>query len=386
MSIVQKLRRFVGAGANAGILKPLLEDGVWPRGGVNRYVSHGIPKDVLEAFRLNIKSIADWEREFGNAARRYRGMGDKQEVKGYPALASRYRLVAAACAFHAQLVPLDSQRSVAEWRHHCRAAFRAAADSLQPGLTLVTFTFAGGESPGYYRRTTLTPHGTVVLLNSQQSCKEDMFYFTQPMVDMGLNAVLIDTPGTGEAVPEMPYAGVDDILAALDDQIPRLPGAGGVPTLLLGAGVGGAVALHMLAAAPGRFQAAALLSPPYDLQLEHEHLRPWVAAELCAFLGCTTSALPEVLGRVRCAGLASRVTAPVLIVGAGKDRDFPHKQSKQLAKEFGRKRAAYWGFGHATHCAHEKQPQLRARIAQWLGKRVGCEPPRLEYVDDFTDE
>ena len=386
MSFRQTLRNFVGGGGPHPLLRRFLEEGIWPRGGVNRYVSHGIPKDVLENLRPEIRSLKDWERVFTDAARRYRAMGEKQISVGDPSLSSRYFLVAASCAFHAQLLPLENERSVAEMRHFCRAAFRQATDHLQPRLQTIQFPFDRQRSLGYYRCAPQDPQGTVILLNSQQSCKEDMYYFTQPLLDTGLNAVLLDIPGTGEALPDCPYRGPEEILESLDVTLPDLPGATGVPTLLFGVGVGAAVALQMAAKAPERFAAAALLSPPYDLQAEHSKLKPWVSEELAGCLGCLPADLEKELRRFRCAGLHKRIKIPVLIVGAARDRDFPHKQARKLAREFGKSRAEYWGFGHATHGAHEKQPQLRVRLAQWLGKQVGASMARDDYLDDFTDQ
>ena len=197
--------------------------------------------------------------------------------------------------------------------------------------------------------------------------------------------MLIDTPGTGSALPGVTFAGVSGLWVSLRTWLRSVEEAAEVPAMLLGAGVGAAVALHMAAKHPGRFRAVVALSPPYDLQAVADRLKPWVRAELCAFFGCADDGLEGALRMVRCAGIAKRIDCPVLLIGGGKDVDFPNKQARRLADEFGPKHAEYWGSRSATHCCYEKQPQLRLRIAQWLGKHVGSFSERNEFVDPDTD-
>lgn len=384
MALSDKLRDIVRTSGRNHPLIVQLREGEWPRGGVARYTSHGIPRDLLESLGEDINSLTDWDAAWTTASKRYRAWGEKAEHEGDPTLASRYFLVSSACAFHAQLLPVAGSKRKAELLHMCRSAYRKAAPLLGPPAEYTELPF-GKSCITAYLRTADRPRGTVIVLNSHLTCKEDLHYFTPPLLELGLNTVCIDTPGTGACIPGTPYRGSTGIWEPIQAHLARTPGAAHVPVLVLALGVNGALALQLAAAYPDAFRAVALLSPPYDLAAVAPRLLPWVVDELLAYFECSREQLDEALRHVSTKGAAQKTRVPVLIAAGGKDDDFPKKQGKRLADEFGDTGATYWASGSSGHCAYERFPLLRTRVCQWLGRQVGAKSRRRAFESDSSE-
>ena len=265
-------------------------------------------------------------------------------------------------------------------------------DLVDPATIRVEIPFEGSALPAYWHPAAATTDGpapVIVMFNGLDSCKEHMYIsdFWAEMDARGISTLMVDTPGTGEALrlrdltarietEDFAHA-ICDWLAARDDVDPSRIG-------LVGWSLGGYYAPRA-AAFEERIALVVAWGANHDWgqvqrrRLEREGERPvphywdhvmwvWGEDDLDTFI--------EKADGVNLDGVVERITVPFLICHGENDRQIPleyaHRSYEQAVNSPKRELRVFTvDEGGAEHIGLDNLPYVRDFIADWVGETFG---------------
>jgi 2,6-dihydroxypseudooxynicotine hydrolase len=217
----------------------------------------------------------------------------------------------------------------------------------------------------------LTRPPLVLLIAGLDSTKEEFFAAENILLDRGLATFSLDGPGQGETAPalkirpdfEAPVAAVLDLLCARPD-------LDGSRVGLLGVSLGGYYGARAAAFEP-RIRAVVISGGCYDYGAL---IRDRPAHSLATFAyGCgaaTAGEAYEFATRMTLAGVAGRITQPMIVVFGKRDRLVPWQQAVRVSQEA--PNAELWMFEEGNHVCLNLSYRWRPQAADWLAGRLAA--------------
>jgi pimeloyl-ACP methyl ester carboxylesterase len=188
----------------------------------NAYPLIGLkPDDVREAL-THIGSLDrdEWAKAWSDVALGYKSRADREATSDARQAAADYMQAWRLYSFARWPVPNSPGKQQAY--RNALAAFRKAAQFLDPPLEVVRVPFEGNEIVGYLRLPRdARPAPLVFMISALDSRKEDSLERGAAYLERGLAVFAVDMPGTGEAPVNADVGAERMFSAALDALLAR---------------------------------------------------------------------------------------------------------------------------------------------------------------------
>jgi 2,6-dihydroxypseudooxynicotine hydrolase len=250
------------------------------------------------------------------------------------------------------------------------AAMASAHRLLDPAAERIEIPFGGAAMAGHLRRPPgITRPPLVLLIAGLDSTKEEFFAAENVFLARGMATFSLDGPGQGETARalrirpdfEAPVAAALDVLC-------ERPDLDGTRVGMLGVSLGGYYAARAAAFEP-RVRAVVVSGGPYDFGAL---IRGRPPQSLATFVyGCGAGSSEEAYafaGRMTLAGVAERITQPMVVVFGKRDRLVPWQQAAQVAREA--PNAQLWMFDEGNHVCMNITYRWRPQAADWLAGQL----------------
>ena len=341
----------------------------------NRFVANGTDYGDFQATLFRITRWDDWCREWGDTAAHYEQIAESAEDAGNnETAAGAWRR--AALAWHwGKFVFVDHPDEQRAAHDRAVACYRKAAPALTPPAELVHIPYARTTLPAYLRvpgAATATP--VVIMVPGLDSTKEELQATAEYFLARGLATLAIDGPGQGESEYELPIEPAYEkvVTAAVDYLVSRNGTDNSKRIGLFGVSLGGYFAARG-AAYERRITATVSLAGPYRFDLDWDDLPPQTRATFRHRSGAGSEQEARAkAGELTLEDAAKRITAPLLVVGGGRDSIVRAYHQERLAKEApGAELVIYPDGSHGvTNHAYES----RSRMADWLAAHLLADP------------
>ena len=346
---------------------------------VEAAIAHWAPRMTTQGIDLNdftratgrIERWEQWLEVWSELAEIHLGLAGEAELAGRLRTAGEAYVRAALCFHFAKYVwVLDGERN-REATIRARDALYAAHRLLDPSAERIEAAIAGGgvAIANLRRPPGLERPPLVILIPGLDSTKEEFFNFERVFLDRGLATLSLDGPGQGEAGFEAPIrhdyeAAVAAALDALDGRLDLDLGRVGAA----GVSLGGYYAPRAAAFEP-RLRAVAGVSGPRCFGELWEDL-PGLTRD--AFAYYSRSPDPEAARaaamRLDLAGIAARISQPLLVITGKLDRLIPWESTKAVAEEA--PNAEFVLYEEGNHVCNNVAYRYRPLLADWLGERL----------------
>ena len=336
-----------------------------------RLAAMDLPPDTTLAALRKVRAIADWDlawtwaaQRFLSESRTHQRMGRRAEA----ALAQRR----AALAYHiASILIFDDVRKVRTLRDACSTLYAQATRVLQPDVRRVEIWWRAARLPAYLALPDdpTGPAPLVVLLNGSSTSKEETLLWAAPLRARGFAVLALDWPGSGESALTMePTADCDDLTHGLFAFAELDPALDASRVALLGFSLGGAIAARA-AAHDRRVRALVAVTPPYDPRPWFNRTTPLMRRHIATIAGgmeearrlCAEFALP---------GVIEHISAPVLVLGAGRDLIVPPEEGLRYCAAAGARGTLLW-YPDGGHGLYDELEDWMPEVAAWLSDRAG---------------
>lgn len=336
-----------------------------------RFVANGVDYNDFARVTSAIGSWDTWCARWCEAGTVHEKLGRTAVSDGRTRSAGAHLSQAAVYYHFAKFMFVDD---LAQMRAAHQQAVRCLQDALpflDPPGERVEIPFDGAVIAGILRRPARPgPHPVVVLIPGLDSAKEEFRPTEDLFLSRGLATLSVDGPGQGEAEYalairadwEAPGAAILDAVDGLADIDADRIGIWGVS-------LGGYYAARV-ASSDSRVRACITLCGPYSLGDAWDQFPELSRA---AFTVRSKSASGEEAraraSELSMAGLASRITAPMLIVAGQRDRIFPWQDSQRLADEAGGDTELLL-LADGNHGCANVPYQHRPYSADWMASRL----------------
>jgi alpha-beta hydrolase superfamily lysophospholipase len=323
-----------------------------------------------------------WWEEWSAVAERVERSGDEAAAAGHHATAGNYYYTGE------RMVPPGEQKTAMY-----KKALRCFVEGLKrryPNLEIVDVPYEGAPLPAYFLKapaaTGRAP--TVVLFDGLDNCKEMSVLFAGvELAFRGFHTLAIDGPGQGEALRlrnlpsrydyEVPGTAAYEYVAARPDVDPKR-------VAIMAYSAGGYYAPRAAAFEP-RYAACVAWGPHFDYHAVWQ--KRWAAMKKDHNSVATSHfQLPWVLGtkdmdsameklkQFTLAGVADKITCPMLVAWGEEDKLTPREVAHQLYDGVSSKDRTLKIFtpreGGAEHCQVDNRQVGTDYIADWLTKRL----------------
>ena len=339
-----------------------------------RLLALGLPPDVVAAALDRVRSVDQWTEAWTWAANRFLGEARQADITGHPAEAAWARHHAALAYHVATWLTLDDPKALRTLRASSAAIFRRSLPETLPVVSPLSVPWRTHDLPALLAAPA-GPAPVVVLLNGSSTAKEETILWAGAFLAAGLAVVALDWPGTGEAALS---TGVTPDVADLVNPLRRaLAGHRDHARLdpdqiaLVGFSLGAVPAVR-LAAADHRVRAVVAVTPPFDPL-------PWMHGANALLLAQLASAcggyarLWQLAPGFSLRADAARLTAPLLVLGAGRDLLVPPDESLRLARAASEHATLVW-YPRASHGLYEEIADWTELAANWLAVQFGNSP------------
>ena len=301
----------------------------------NAYPLIGLkPDDVREALS-HIASLDrdEWAKAWSDVALRYRSRADGEAASEAKQAAADYMQAWRLYSFARWPVPNSPGKEQAY--RDSLAAFRKAAQFLNPPLEVVRIPFEGKEIVGYLRLPKdARPAPLVFMISALDSRKEDSLERGADYLGRGLAVFAVDMPGTGEA-PIKADVGAERMFSAALDALLARPEIDGSRVVIQGNSWSGFWAAKLAVTERARLRGVVVQGGPVhnyfqaDWQLPalgtREYLFDLFPARASIY---DVSTLEEFLAygpplSLKDGGFLDKLSAPMLLVNGVKDTQVP---------------------------------------------------------------
>jgi dienelactone hydrolase len=302
-----------------------------------RFIANGVDPGDFANVTATITGWDDWCAAWCRGASVHEELGRVALADGR-CLSAGAHLAQAAVYYH--FAKFLFVQDMDQLRDAHRAAVRCLADALpllDPPGERIEIPFDGAMLAGVLRRPPGPgPHPVVILIAGLDSAKEEFRGTEELFLRRGLATFAVDGPGQGEAEYdlamrpdwEVPGAAILDVVAAQ-------PGLDPARTGIWGVSLGGYYAAR-LASGDARVRACIALSGPYSFGGHWDRL-PQLSRDVFRVRSkaSTDQEAQRAADEFTLAGLAGRITAPMLIVAGRQDNIVGWQGARRLAGETG---------------------------------------------------
>jgi dipeptidyl aminopeptidase/acylaminoacyl peptidase len=335
-----------------------------------RFVANGT--DYMD-FQATLQRIARWDewcREWGRTAAAYERLAQRAEQQGRTLTAAGAWRRAALCWHWGKFLFTeypDEQRAAHERTVACYAR---GARALEPPAERVEIPYQSTRLAAYLRLPAGgRPVPAVVMVPGLDSVKEELQATAEYLLRRGLATLAVDGPGQGEAEYELPIEpAYERVVTACFDWLERRPEADPERLGVFGVSLGGYYAARAAAFEP-RARATVALAGPYSFDRGFEQLPVLTRAAFQRRSGATSpEAARERAAALTLAGVADRITAPLLVVFGRLDRIIAASHAERLAAEAPGAELAM--FEDGNHGLTNHVFESRSLMADWLAEHL----------------
>lgn len=350
--------------ASAGIISPVSR---------LRFIYGGIGARQVDATLRRARGLRGWSLSWVRTARQYLSAARAAHSRGDHTEAARCEASAALCFHYAQVFELDDLNRRNHLYRRAAALFRRAAPRLDPPAMRVDIPWRDVSLPGYLRLPTSDggPYPLLVLLNGASTVKEETGHWSDPFLRRGFATLALDTPGSGEVRERVSghpdQVDIGEALIRFAAEHARLDPR---RVALLGASLGGAVAVRLAQATPD-ILAVVALTPPFHPPPYFRHLNAVVRQEIALVTGARDEELDAIAEKMSLIDIAPRLRAPLLVVGAGRDLVVPPQEAWNLYRAAGGPKHLHF-MRQANHVGFSHLPQWSAAAADFLSSVAGA--------------
>lgn len=334
-----------------------------------------------------------WYHEWHRMAAQVEGLAARAAQARYEATARETYL--RACHYHLlaeRFLPMQDDRKLASYQR-ALACFAQVAPRCTPPLERVEIPYEGSALPAYFVPAEGVKNArvpVVIFFDGLDVTKEQLYLIGgRELVKRGVACLLVDGPGTGEAIRlrnlhlrhdyERPASAAIDYLQTRGDSDPERIG-------IMAISLGGYYAPRAAAFEP-RLKACAAWGAIYDY---HEVWQRRIEAskrggsalsvpmfQIQWILGVSTpEGALEKLRAFTLAEVAARITCPFLIVHGEEDAQIPVADAQKLYDAAGSQRKQLKiltaAEGGAAHCQLDNLHMAHYYIFDWLAETLGA--------------
>jgi pimeloyl-ACP methyl ester carboxylesterase len=337
-----------------------------------RFTAQGVDPGDFTRVTAGLERWQDWLGAWCANGDLHAGLARDAEQRGWRRTAGEAWMRAAVSYHFAKFVWMLDMAAHDDAAARAVAAMYEGHRLLGTGAERVEIPFGGACMTGNLRR----PPGVarpplVLLIPGLDSTKEEFFRAENVLLERGLATFSLDGPGQGETAPhvkirpdfEAPVAAALDVLCARPDVDGQRVG-------LLGVSLGGYYGARAAAFEP-RIRAVVLNGGCYDYGELIRHRAPHSFATFRYGAGAATDEEAyQVAGRMTLAGVAERITQPVVVVFGKRDRLVPWQHAARLAEEA--PGAQLWLFEEGNHVCMNLTYRWRPQAADWLADQLAA--------------
>jgi 2,6-dihydroxypseudooxynicotine hydrolase len=337
-----------------------------------RFIANGVDSNDYQRVTARIQTWDDWTREWSLCGAVYEGMGEA-------AVASHQYETAAAHFFHAATAYHFGKFLAVAFPEQLREASARAVSCYQralswfdpPGERIEIDYEPGVTLPGILRKPAhVARPPVVILIPGLDSVKEELHNYSDDFLRRGMATLAIDGPGQGEMEFDYPMrADYEFVIRAAINALERRSDVDAERVGLLGVSLGGYYAPRAAAFEP-RVRAVIALAGPYDVLEAFDQAPELTREAFIARSGATTR--DESLERLRSftlAGVAERVTCPLLVIMGRLDRVIPPANAERLARAVSGP-VDLWLFDDGNHVCNNIPNTHRPQQADWMRQRL----------------
>ena len=344
---------------------------------------------VVQRLHERIGEPQAWWEEWTKVAAQVERAGDAAAAEGRSATAGNCYLRAGNYYYTGERMVPPGEQKLGIYRKALRC-YQEGLKRRCPGIEFVDVPYEGTALPAYFLKSPIADGRapTVVLFDGLDNCKEMSVLFAGlELAFRGFHTLAIDGPGQGEALRlrnlparydyEVPGTAAYEYVASRPDVDPKR-------VAIMAYSAGGYYAPRA-AAFESRYGACIAWGPHYDyhavwakrwaaMKKDHNSVAtshfqlPWV-------LGMPDmETAMEKLKKFTLAGVAHRITCPMLILWGEEDKLTPREVAQQLHDAVGSKDKTLKIFtdqeGGAEHCQVDNRQVGTDYVCDWLAARM----------------
>lgn len=347
---------------------------------VEAAIAHWLPRFIAQGIDYNdfvettgrITRWAEWCTEWQTTAARHEELARAAERRHSPLSAADAWVAAAMCHHFGKFVffeDLDLLRAASD---ATVAAYRRAAPLLEPPAEVVAIPYGEYVLPGYLRR----PRGVdrppvVLLIAGLDSTKEEFHTFTGLFLRRGVATLAFDGPGQGEREFDLPIEPhFEKPVKAVLVWLAGRADLDASRVAVAGVSLGGYYSARA-AAFVSQLTCAVAMGGPYDFGATFDLIPPLSqqAFQVRSHAPDLASARDRAAA-LTLAGVAERISVPLLIIFGKRDRLIPYKDAERLyaAVRSTDKHLALYPEGN--HVVNNMPYAYRPLVADWVADRL----------------
>ncbi len=362
-----------------------------PRSWRSRFEAMGMPAEMVAETLRSVRSFHGWVEAWTATAQHYAGEARRAERDGDELVAAVAFQRAGLCYHVASWFTFENERIARTCRSSGISLFSRSVPLALPDTRRVEVPWRTGMLPAYLT----IPRGVgparplVVLLNGVTTSKEELILWRRAYVDRGMAVLALDWPGTGELVGAgPPDPDHDDLTDGLIDLATHERGLDPTRVALVGFSLGGAMAVRA-ATLDRRIAAVVAVTPPYDIRAWADAVLPLLRDQFGAW-SAEEGRLAQLAEGFALGPAVSRLRAPLLVFGAGRDLLVPPTEAVRLASAYGDNATLVW-YADAGHGLYEVVDGWTADSVLWLNavfdkETVGSRAGWSTQVDDSSGQ
>jgi 2,6-dihydroxypseudooxynicotine hydrolase len=333
-----------------------------------RMLADGLPyRDVAEATD-GIEDIDQWLDYWERKGHTYEELGSQAVADGLSATGGELLWLGCMSHHYGQHMAFDrGNRREAGQREKVRI-YRLAAPHLLPPAERVEFTADGVSIAGFLRLPEPAPGGPppcAMLLGGLESTKEEGYLMENRFLARRVATFAFDGPGQGETWFHRKLAeNFETYTSAALDVLESHGLVDRHRVGVLGRSLGGHYAIRA-AASDHRFRAAVCWGGCFDMT----DFDQWPTVVKTGFAYVADRSIQDtrsfLLETHTLAGVAERVTAPVLVVHGREDAIFSMRQVAKFSAAMG-DHPTLLVVDKANHCCHNLAHIVRPQMVEWL--------------------
>jgi dienelactone hydrolase len=339
-----------------------------------RFVANGTDFMDFQATLARISTWDQWCREWGRTATGYEALAERAERQGRRLTAAGAWRRAALCWHWGKFLFTDYPDEQRAAHERAVACYARGAWALRPPAERVEIPYQGTRLAGYLRLPAGDrPLPLAVMIPGLDSVKEEVQATAEYLLRRGLATLAIDGPGQGEAEYELPIEpAYERVVTACFDWLERRPEVDAERLGVFGVSLGGYYAARAAAFEP-RSRATIALAGPYAFDQDFDQLPVLTRAAFQHRSGAASSVeARERAAALTLAGVAERITSPLLVAFGRLDRLIPAAQAERLAAEAPGADLAMWEDGN--HGLTNHVYESRTLMADWLAEHLKAAP------------
>ncbi len=302
-----------------------------------RFVANGIDYSDFIAVTAAISSWDQWCERWSATGARHEQLGRIALTEGRTRSAGAHLAQAAVYYHFAKFMFVNDLGQLRQAHRRAVECLQDALPYLAPPGERIEIPFDGSVIAAILRRpATPGPHPIVVLIPGLDSAKEEFRPTEDLFLSRGIATLSVDGPGQGEAEYDLAIRPDWEVPGrAILDAVGELPSIDADRIGVWGVSLGGYYAARV-AAGDHRVRGCIALCGPYCLGDLWDQL-PELTRAAFTFRSKSGSD-DEARSRAKelsLAGIASQITAPLLIVAGQRDRIFPWQDAERLREEAG---------------------------------------------------